>query len=267
MVAQRVGSPERLSLLHALTEADGRATGPTAWGSWKAQLVDLLAARVVQLLDGGEATEVIGAVFPSDAQRARMRMRIVEVFGSADRLTVICPDRRGVFSRVAGALSLHDLDVVEANVHSERGMALEEIRVSAGGSGLIAWDRVADDVRNALEGRLALEARLAERHRGRRRLHTPGASQLTPSVTFDNDDVSGATVVEATGPDELGLLYRLTRALADMDLDVSSAKIHTLGGDAIDTFYVTGPGGDPVTDPEHQAEVERALLHVLDPSR
>jgi hypothetical protein len=30
---------------------------------------------------------------------------------------------------------------------------------------------------------------------------------------------------------------------------------------------VTGPGGDPVTDPSHQAEVERALLHVLDPSR
>ena len=62
-----------------------------------------------------------------------------------------------------------------------------------------------------------------------------------------------------------GLLYGLTRALADMDLDVASARIQTVGGDAVDTFYVTGRDGGPVTDPEHQREVERALLHVLAP--
>ncbi len=132
---------------------------------------------------------------------------------------------------------------------------------------MIAWDRVTNDVRSALQGRLALEARLEERLRGRRPRHHAGASQLAAGVTFDNDDVSGATVIEVVGPDVPGLLYRLTRALSDMDLDVASARIQTLGGDAVDTFYVTGPGGEPVIDPEHQREVERALLHVLDPAR
>ncbi len=265
MVVRQVGTPERLALLHALVECDGRATGPTAWGSWKAQLVEQLASRVADHLRGEETSSTGAHSFPSDAQRARMFGQAVEVRAEGDRLLVTCPDRRGVLSRVAGALALHDLDVVEANVHSERGVALEEIRVSAGGAGMIAWDRVAADVRAALEGRLALEARLAERLRGRRPTRSSGVSQLPTGVRFDNDDVSSATVVEVVGPDVPGLLYGLTRALADMDLDVARARIQTIGGDAVDTFYVTGRDRGPVTDPEHLREIERALLHVLVP--
>src|SRR5690606_441056 len=127
MVVRRVGTPERLALLHALVECDGRATGPTAWGSWKAQLVEQLSARVADHFHGEESTPN-GHSFPSDAQRARMFGQDVAVRAEGDRLLVTCPDRRGVLSRVAGALALHDLDVVEANVHSERGVALEQIR-------------------------------------------------------------------------------------------------------------------------------------------
>ena len=39
------GRPHRLELLAALTEADSRATGPAAWGSWKAGLVADLVRR------------------------------------------------------------------------------------------------------------------------------------------------------------------------------------------------------------------------------
>jgi [protein-PII] uridylyltransferase len=34
-VANAVGTVEVLELLHALTEADSLATGPSAWGDWK----------------------------------------------------------------------------------------------------------------------------------------------------------------------------------------------------------------------------------------
>jgi [protein-PII] uridylyltransferase len=190
----------------------------------------------------------------------------LQVLCDDERLTVICPDRRGLFFRIAGTLALHGLDVVEANVYSERGMAVDEFRVVAGGSGVLPWDKVRRDVLRALEGRLAVQARLEERARTLRRRRPVGPSQFPPRVRFDNDTSSSSTVIEAVGPDRLGLLHGLTRALAELDLDVSSARIHTVGGDVVDTFHVTDPMGGKVRDAEYQAEIRRALLHVLDPA-
>jgi [protein-PII] uridylyltransferase len=188
------------------------------------------------------------------------------VLSDGERLTVVSADRRGLFFRMAGVISLHGIDVVEANVHSERGMAVDEFRVVVGGSGVVPWTAVEADVRKALDGRLAVQARLDERARSVRRRRTIGVSQFPPRVRFDNDTASNATVIEAVGPDRLGLLYGLTRTLAELDLDVSSAKIHTMGGDVVDTFYVTDSDGQKVLDAEYQAEIRRALLHVLDPA-
>ena len=44
--------PSTLDLLHALTEADALATGPAAWGEWKAALVADLVARTHSVLRG-----------------------------------------------------------------------------------------------------------------------------------------------------------------------------------------------------------------------
>lgn len=53
--------------------------------------------------------------------------------------------------------------------------------------------------------------------------------------------------------------------MTDLDVDIRSARIHTLGADVVDTFYVTSAAGGPITDEEHRHEIERALLHALEP--
>ena len=65
MVGDVVGTADHLALLRALSEADGLATGPTAWGPWKAQLVDQLAARVTQRLTGDEVEGADRSAFPT----------------------------------------------------------------------------------------------------------------------------------------------------------------------------------------------------------
>ena len=59
--------------------------------------------------------------------------------------------------------------------------------------------------------------------------------------------------------DRAGLLHRLTAALAGEGLDVTSARIETLGADAADYFYVCNATREPI-DAAQRARVEVALV-------
>ncbi|WP_208027639.1 [protein-PII] uridylyltransferase [Rhabdothermincola sediminis] len=264
-VASQVRSLSTLRLLAALTEADSLATGPAAWNRWKAELVGELVDRVAHVLGGGEPSEVTTTDrFPSEAQRARMGegRRVIEASG--DDLLVIAEDRPGMFSRVAGALALNGLDVLEAAAHSDdAGMAIETFRVQSAFGSVIPWERVVTDIEKALEGKLALHARLEERARIYRRDRIPALAPDPPSVLVDNDISTVATVIEVKAPDAVGVLYKITRAIAELDLDLRSAKVQTLGAEVIDSFYVCDRSGGKVTDPNHLVELERAILHAL----
>ena len=270
-VAAAVGTQERLRLLHALTEADSIATGPAAWGDWKAGLLSELVARTNHLLGGDPAT--VAETFPSEAHRQLMALghRVVQAAGTT--VTVVDPDRLGLLSRVAGVLALNGLDVLAANAHSDdAGVALCEFTVvnTLAGDSAIHWDKVHSDIERALAGRLAVRARLAERAhvygRGRSTKPSPvpwDRTATSHSVQIDNEMSAGATVLEVRAPNSVGLLYRITSTMAELDLDIRSAKIQTLGDHVVDAFYVRDSSGAKLTDKAHLSEIERALLFAL----
>jgi [protein-PII] uridylyltransferase len=265
-VVDAVGTRDVLGLLAALTEADSLATGPAAWSDWKAELVRALVARVDHVLGGGAAHEVT-TEFPTAEQRALLARGEQAIVANGDRLTVVAPDRHGLFSRVAGTLALHGLDVLAAGAASESGWAIEVFRVESSFGPTFSWDKVVADLELALAGRLALRARLAARERTygpRRRARATQAHADEPEVRVDLDASLDATVVEVHAPDSLGLLYRVTSALSDLDLDIVGAKVQTLGPGVVDSFYVRASDGSRVTDATTLAELERALLHALD---
>ena len=127
-----------------------------------------------------------------------------------------------------------------------------------------AWEQVVDDLERALAGRLAIRARLAERARTlrRRRRGAPPQRRRARGARSTSTASATPTVVEVHAPDGVGVLYRITRALAELDLDIVGAKVQTLGAQVVDSFYVRGADGAKVTDPGVLAEAERALLHA-----
>ena len=260
-VAEEIDSVNTLELLGALTEADSIATSHSAWNSWKAGLVGDLVERASHYLQTGGT--VIPAVFPSEELLNRLRTGEEHVELKGHELTVMTENRRGTFSRVAGALALHGVEILEAQLHTEGDRALEVLRVG-GGIGLDERPKqVVEDVRRSLRGRVAIRARLIQRARNYRYQRATTAVLVDPQVMFDNEMSSSYTVLEVRGPDSIGLLYRVTRAIADLDLDIYTAKVQTLGDDVVDSFYVLDSDGHKVTDTAHQREIELAILTAI----
>ncbi len=262
LVAEAVCDLERLELLAALTEADSIATGPAAWGAWKSDLVQDLVARTAHVLGGGTAAEM-AEDFPDANQLELLRGGRQVLRGDGDRLTVVAADLPGLFSRVAGTLALHGLAVLDAAVTTVDGWALEVLRVESSFGPTFAWDKVLADLELVLAGRLALQARLADRARVYGTRGPAGPEPAAAHVEIHNDASEGATVVEVHAPDAVGVLYRITRALAELELDITSAKVQTLGARVVDSFYVRDASGAKIDDPALLVEIQRALLHEL----
>ena len=264
LVAGLLNSVERLELLHALTEADSKATGPSAWGNWKKELVDELAARTRRALGGEDVTEVTWQLFPGAEILTLMAAGNVDVSRNDDRITIVYPDEQGMFGQIAGVLSLHGLDVLSARAHSdEGGMAASQFRISAS-SGEINWRSLKSDLRKGLAHELAIEARLAERaktYRRRRRLQADAPGP--PRVKFIEGGSSNATVVEVRAVSKIGILHRIAKALSELGLDIRHATVQTMGVEVVDTFYVRTRSGDLVTSSPHRKEIQKALLHAV----
>ncbi len=266
-VAATVGTSSTLRLLHGLTEADSIATGPAAWGEWKAGLVRELVDKTAHVLGGGAISDAIATQFPTAEQLRQMRAKHYGVRAEGHTLTVVDADRPGLFSKVAGVLSLSGLDVLAAEAFSDDdGSALCTFRVESQFEVDPPWPRIRAELDKALSGQLALRARLAERARTYSRRRPRQARAWAPfdnKIIFDNDASAASTVLEVRALDAIGLLYRITTAMAELDLDIRSAKVQTLGDHVVDAFYVRGSDGAKIVDPAYLAEVERALTYAI----
>jgi [protein-PII] uridylyltransferase len=275
-VAETIGSDAAvLQLLHALAQADGAATSASAWSPWKAHLVAALVGRVQAHLGGD--TWAAGApqpvLHPTDPQVSAHDVEGdagsvtvgIEDVADGQQVTIGAPDRPGLLSTCAGVLALNQLDVRAAKMTADggRGTGVFAVRPRFGRAPVP--EILADGVRAALEGTLPLAERLSQRETDYRQ---NGARTAPPRISWHNSEVSGdATgIVEVRAGDRAGLLYRLSAAITEQGLDVTAARIETLGADAVDCFYLSNPSGAPV-DPEQRRRVDAALVTATNGSR
>ncbi|BEP16552.1 [protein-PII] uridylyltransferase [Acidothermaceae bacterium B102] len=260
-VAEAVGNRETLMLLAALTEADALATGPAAWGDWKAALVEDLVGRTAAVLGGAP----LPSAPPLTAAQLALASGPLPAVGimalqklGAYEVTIAAEDARGHLARCAGVLALHRLDVRGATAAAVEGTAISVFTVTPRFGEAPPWEALRADLRRNLQNQLPLGERLAQRDSA----YDKGAV-AAPQVLFDDDASDTATVLEVRAHDRPGLLYRVAQAIADRGLDVRTARVGTLGAEAVDAFYLVGTDGELVQDPAVRDAVRDAVLSAL----
>lgn len=263
-VAARVGDPETLGSLYLLTRADSLATSPGAWSDWHSALVGELVGRLEAALatvSDLSADAAPPSVFRRDITgiehlaeevlEAGARAFRYEVspgpLGGTWRVSIAAFDRPGLFARLSGVLALCGLDILDADAHAFRDVvALDSFTVRSATLapvGPSTWAGLDRHLTAAIEGRLALEVRLAER----RRQYPRTARAIVPHVRVDVS-TEGITPVRVEAADRVGLLHDLALAITEAGLDIRSATVVTQDGVARDTFMVTDADGRPLRD-------------------
>jgi [protein-PII] uridylyltransferase len=180
-------------------------------------------------------------------------------------LTVVAADRPGLLSSIAGALSLAGLSILTAQVFTaEDGTAVDVFEVEGIFESEIPeqrWREFRGTLRKAIEGRVSLGARVQDKRR-----YYPSRADVAVTVAVDNDASDFFTVIEVGAADRIGLLFDITRTLAELGLDVHLAKVATYDGRVVDAFYVRDELGRKIEEPQRIAELDGGLRARLEPS-
>ncbi len=178
-------------------------------------------------------------------------------------------DRPRLFSRIAGALAASGLNILGARIFSRSdGPVFDTLFVNDPETGKPA----AREAREKFESLLAASLRgdpvdfsalITKRHPPSPLYRQAMPEVITTRVVCDNQIARGRTVIEIEAEDRVGLLFDLTRSLADLELDIVFARISTEKGAAVDTFYVVDADGGQVTRRERLNAIEQHLSEVV----
>ncbi|UOM36521.1 [protein-PII] uridylyltransferase [Acuticoccus sp. I52.16.1] len=182
-------------------------------------------------------------------------------------VTLIAPDEDKLLTVVAAACAAVQASVRSAEIFTTNdAMALDVFHIRPLSDDLMDEEarvqRIGQMVRDALSGRAPVPR--------------PPERQLRPvrqkafnhptDVIVANDWSKGYTAIEVSGLDRPALFRDLADALLALDLNVRSAQLATFGERVVDVFYVTGPEGGQITNPELRAQIVEQLRQAYDNS-
>ena len=246
-VAENITDVGTLELLHALSIADGIATGRAAWSDWKASLVADLVRRVRMAITDNTITQQPELTSEQLARAEDGTLSVViEDRGSIYAIEVIAPDKTGLLSIVSGVLNILRLDVRSARTKTVNNVAVMEWIVVPDPN---APDLSSEALSRELTKGFESEGKLAQRIQDRIDTYSqmPTIPVPPPVVETFLDAATDATIIEVRSHDRPALLFSIGDTVRKCNIDIRSAIVTTLGAEAIDTLYVTEIGGGALT--------------------
>nr|WP_276605843.1 [protein-PII] uridylyltransferase [Rhodobacter sp. YIM 73028] len=182
----------------------------------------------------------------------------------ATRACFALADHPGIFSRLAGALALVGANVVDARTYTSKdgyATAVFWVQDIEGHPYEVSrLPRLRQMIDKTLKGEVVAREALKDRDKLKKR---DREFRFPTHITFDNEGSDIYTIIEVDTRDRPGLLYDLTRTLANNNIYIASAVIATYGAQVVDTFYVKDMFGLKLHQKHRQEALERKLRSAI----
>ena len=186
---------------------------------------------------------------------------LVDSSRDVTHMVIYTPDHPGLFAKIAGALALTGVSVVDANILTlSNSKALDSFSLQDSEGHAITdhrFARIKARIIAALDGRLKLTKELTEAES--RSPTRAGALEVPPRVIIDNTASKMCSVIEVNGHDRSGFLSDVTKAITDLGLQIFSAHISTYGERVVDVFYVKDVFGMKIENESKIRQIREAL--------
>jgi [protein-PII] uridylyltransferase len=181
-------------------------------------------------------------------------------------VTICAQDCPGLFSKIAGVFTLHNLNILDAQAYTWRNhIALDIFKVQVPPDRYFEdekWMRAQKDLKDALTERLDLAESVNTRILSQRK-KSVALSEQPPKIEIDNISSSFFTIIEVFAYDFTGFLFGVADALFKCGLDIQVAKIATNVDQVVDVFYVRDFDGQKADVSEHIEKIKKAIDNVL----
>ncbi len=182
----------------------------------------------------------------------------------ATRAAFVLSDHPGIFSRLAGALALVGANVVDARTYTTNDGYATAVFWTQDAEGrpydVERLPRLRQMIERTLRGEVVARTALADRDKVKKR---ESQFRFPTHVTFDNEASDIYTMIEVDTRDRPGLLYDLTRTLAEGHIQIVSAVIATFGAQVVDTFYVKDAFGLKLNPGHRRDALEQRLRDAI----
>lgn len=186
-------------------------------------------------------------------------------------VTLVTWDRPGLFRKLAGAFTMAGVNILSTKAISRDDHITIDTFYVADPTGGIVQDPKAPQVfqhylketlvhDKDLMADIALQAKKITRSLKFKQGPRPRLNVRLPSrVDVYHELALKRTIVEIQASDQIGLLYRIAKAISDHGFNITFARIATENGAALDTFYI-----EPIHKEDTTASATSALLALRD---
>ena len=184
----------------------------------------------------------------------------------ATELLVITPDHHGLFSQISGLVASSGYDIVSAKIITRSdGYALDTFFLQNKErkpiSDINLRKKLIETITKGLEGNFNIEKALNIKWK-----EIPARFRAVKApirVIVDNKTSDQYTILDIKCKNAPGVLYKITKIITSLGLQINTANVSTYGDRVVDIFYLKNAFGSKVDDNTTIEKVKNSILEEL----